>query len=263
MRQVLLCFSLICTAAYAHAQETIYLGADSLPSSIADAKFKLLATPIDSFPIYLKLYRLSPELLLEEGPSNDKSLGGKTGCWTGYFDNGKPYYTGYYLNGKLAGKHSRFHYTNGELFGKGVFVDDKRDGIWHWYHPNKQLASTEEWYMDSLIAITAQFKLDGAIQEEPWALSIAPQTLNMNEVTNEMIYPKLAKRAGIEGKVKIRILVSEKGEFIRLKVIESIHPLLDEEASKAARKIKFTPLVHHNVQIVSWVNAPFRFKLTH
>lgn len=45
-----------------------------------------------------------------------------------------------------------------------------------------------------------------------------------------MNYPEEAKKNGISGRVKVSFTVSEEGKLTNVKVLESLHPLLDQEA---------------------------------
>ncbi len=74
------------------------------------------------------------------------------------------------------------------------------------------------------------------------------------------IYPELAKKAGIEGKVTIKVLIDTRGEVEDTEVLES-HPLLDESALIAARQYKFTPAKQRDRIVKVWLSIPFHFKL--
>jgi TonB family protein len=260
MRQVLLCFSLICTAAYAHAQETIYLGADSLPSSIADAKFKLVVQPIDSFPYHIQFFSLDSNQLLQEGPALDKSLSSRTGTWKGYLDDTKSYYFAQYAVNQLSGSYSRY-YADSVLYAKGQYVAGKMEGTWQWFHENTQLASEEIWAYDSLVSITAHYQPNGSLQPEPWAVSVSPQPINLQVVIGRIEYPEEARKKDIEGVVNIRLRISPSGSILQQEVLKSVHPLLDAEASLAAARLIFSPGYLHNLPASFWVIAPINFKL--
>ncbi len=54
-------------------------------------------------------------------------------------------------------------------------------------------------------------------------------------------YPEEARRLGVQGKVVLEIVVDEAGRVSRVKVLRSLHPLLDEAAARAARGLRFRP----------------------
>ena len=56
----------------------------------------------------------------------------------------------------------------------------------------------------------------------------------------EPIYPELAKKARVQGKVTLKITVDEEGNVTDVSVIEG-HPLLDDAAINAVRQWKYSP----------------------
>ncbi len=104
------------------------------------------------------------------------------------------------------------------------------------------------------------------ITEEPdinkWMVTEdEPEELNLNEVKRAIGYPILAREAGIQGSVVVRILVNEKGYYVRHKVIKKVHPILSEEVEKHLPKLRFTPAMKDGNPVKFWVNVPFRFRL--
>jgi len=74
------------------------------------------------------------------------------------------------------------------------------------------------------------------------------------------VYPELAKKAGIEGTVVVKVLVNTKGDVEKVEILKS-HPLLDEAAVTAAKQFKFTPGKQRDKFVKVWVSIPFNFKL--
>lgn len=75
------------------------------------------------------------------------------------------------------------------------------------------------------------------------------------------VYPDLAKRAGIEGTVYVKILVSKEGKPIKAVVVKSDSEVFDQPAVDAAMKFVFTPAIQHKAPVMVWVVVPFRFRL--
>lgn len=75
------------------------------------------------------------------------------------------------------------------------------------------------------------------------------------------VYPQLARRLGKEGKVLLKLTISEKGELINIDVIESDFPLFTEAAVEAVKKSKFAPAVKDGKPIASKAILPVRFVL--
>lgn len=97
----------------------------------------------------------------------------------------------------------------------------------------------------------AGFSLD-EVDEVPRALrSIPPQ------------YPYAAKRHHVEGEVVVRMLVTSRGEPIRLSIDRSDPPgVFDKAALSAAKRWKFRPGRFQGKAVDTWVLLPFKFELT-
>ena len=54
-------------------------------------------------------------------------------------------------------------------------------------------------------------------------------------------YPEEARDLEIEGRVVLELTVDSTGKVVNVRVVKRLHPLLDAEASRAARKMRFTP----------------------
>ena len=72
-------------------------------------------------------------------------------------------------------------------------------------------------------------------------------------------YPEVAYRNGIEGKVKVRVLVSTKGKPLRARIVESTNPVFNEPAIKAVMKSEFSPGVMPSGPVTAWIVIPFTF----
>ena len=97
-------------------------------------------------------------------------------------------------------------------------------------------------------------------EEEPivpfYALSDKPEVIKRVPAA----YPELAKKAGIEGTVVLKVLVNTKGDVEDVEVLKS-HPLLDESAINAAKQFKFKPGKQRDRFVKVWMSIPFTFKL--
>lgn len=77
----------------------------------------------------------------------------------------------------------------------------------------------------------------------------------------EPVYPPLALRAGIEGRVVVKIWVDKNGRPKDAFVYNSTHELFDEAALDAARQLVFTPGYMSTGPVPVWVIVPFTFKI--
>lgn len=77
------------------------------------------------------------------------------------------------------------------------------------------------------------------------------------------VYPPLARDAGIEGTVAIRVLVDEQGKVVSADVLQSdVTPAMEKAALEAARKCRFRPAKQRTIPVKAHVMIPFQFQLT-
>ncbi|MDA0672065.1 MAG: energy transducer TonB [Bacteroidetes bacterium] len=76
-----------------------------------------------------------------------------------------------------------------------------------------------------------------------------------------IIYPEMARKAGIEGRVFLQFIVNERGEVENPRVIRGIGGGCDEEALKAIQKAKFKPGLQRGRPVRVQYNLPVVFKL--
>ncbi len=97
-------------------------------------------------------------------------------------------------------------------------------------------------------------------EEEPivefYALSEKPEVIKRVEP----VYPELARKAGIEGMVVVKVLIGTKGDVEKVEVVKS-HPMLDEAAVAAAKQFKFKPGKQRDRYVKVWMTIPFTFRL--
>lgn len=93
------------------------------------------------------------------------------------------------------------------------------------------------------------------------AVEKEPQPVNIEEIKKRIGYPPLAKEAGIQGKVIVRVLVGKNGKYERHIVLRSPHKLLTEAVEKELPNLEFTPGIQAGKPIKVWVTIPFDFQL--
>jgi protein TonB len=74
-------------------------------------------------------------------------------------------------------------------------------------------------------------------------------------------YPEIAKRAGITGKVFVKVLVDKSGKPKKAVVIKSDSELFNQSAIDAAMKSAFSPALQNQHPIAVWIVLPYRFTL--
>jgi len=88
-----------------------------------------------------------------------------------------------------------------------------------------------------------------------------PKPINMEQLKNLIGYPELAKQAGVEGKVTLRVLVDKRGRYKKHLVLRSPSNLLLRPVEKQLPKLIFTPGIQNQRPVPVWVNIPFDFVL--
>ncbi|MCE2509852.1 MAG: energy transducer TonB [Alphaproteobacteria bacterium] len=88
--------------------------------------------------------------------------------------------------------------------------------------------------------------------------SVAPRLL----ANPKPVYPKRARKQGIEGRVVLRVLIGTAGESLNVTMVESSgHALLDEAASHAVQKWRFVPAQRSGVPVTAALDIPIVFRI--
>jgi protein TonB len=74
-------------------------------------------------------------------------------------------------------------------------------------------------------------------------------------------YPEMARASQLEGTVVVKVQVGPDGSVLQAVVLTAVHPLLDKEAVKAAKRCKFQPGRQRGIAVKAWMAIPFAFRL--
>lgn len=80
-------------------------------------------------------------------------------------------------------------------------------------------------------------------------------------IMKKIVYPEIAMRMRVEGKVYLLVYVSESGDVDEVKVVKGIGGGCDEVAVNAIKKTKFTPGIDKGIAVKTKVSIPITFKL--
>jgi len=124
-------------------------------------------------------------------------------------------------------------------------------------------------FMFIMVVLTAQFsipktKLLEKPQEDPYAAfaEVMPAPVGgLEAVVKKIVYPEIAKKAGLTGKLYLLIYVDEKGKVDDVKVIKGLGGGCDEAAIKAVKETKFTPGKNSDVPVKVKLSLPITFKM--
>ncbi len=103
------------------------------------------------------------------------------------------------------------------------------------------------------------------IEDEPGIDDFIPvekePVVDLATLQKSIIYPEMARRAGVEGQVIVRVLVGKDGKPKKSVVQYSDSKMLDKAAKAAVMKQVFTPAIQNGRAITCWVSIPISFKL--
>lgn len=75
-------------------------------------------------------------------------------------------------------------------------------------------------------------------------------------------YPEIARKAGVEGRVFVKVAIDEKGNVFRAEIIKSLgNNGCDEAAIEAIKKVKWKPAMQRDRAVKVWISIPVIFKL--
>jgi protein TonB len=102
---------------------------------------------------------------------------------------------------------------------------------------------------------------DFVVEDEPGmdefvAVEVSPVPIKKVEPT----YPDLARKAGVEGKVFVKVLVDKEGKVKKAAIMMG-PDIFHESAITAAKQWVFKPAIQRDKPIAVWVALPFHFKL--
>jgi protein TonB len=84
----------------------------------------------------------------------------------------------------------------------------------------------------------------------------------MAAIAKNVVYPEIAKEAGIEGTIYIQSYIDEKGLVLNSVVNKGMPGTgLDEAAMDAIKKTKFIPAQQRDRNVGVWIAIPVTFKL--
>ncbi|MCU7491427.1 MAG: energy transducer TonB [Ignavibacteria bacterium] len=83
----------------------------------------------------------------------------------------------------------------------------------------------------------------------------------LQSIYKKIVYPSIAKSAGLEGKVYVLIFINERGGVDDVKVVKGIGGGCEEAAIQAIKGVKFTPGKNGGAPVKVKLSLPISFKL--
>ena len=86
----------------------------------------------------------------------------------------------------------------------------------------------------------------------------------MQAILKNLVYPPIAKKAGLEARVVVGVLVDERGNPVKTQILTDAgyKAGFEEAAAKAVMSVKWKPAKQRDRNVKVWVAVPIRFSLT-
>lgn len=126
--------------------------------------------------------------------------------------------------------------------------------------PAAETIETENVVIESNTLVEDENQIYVAVEEMPDFPGGAGEMMAFIKKT--IVYPELAKKAGVEGTVVVRFVVDKDGNVSSATVLKGIGAGCDEEAVRVVQKMKgWTPGKQNGKSVSVQVSVPIRFKL--
>ncbi|MCH8558781.1 MAG: energy transducer TonB [Balneolia bacterium] len=84
----------------------------------------------------------------------------------------------------------------------------------------------------------------------------------MEALQRHIVYPEIARRAGIQGRVVVQIVIDTEGYPRNPQIVRSVGGGLDEAAIAAVQQVRFTPGMQRGRPVMVQYTIPVQFRLT-
>ncbi|MDH5610133.1 MAG: TonB family protein [Cyclobacteriaceae bacterium] len=165
----------------------------------------------------------------------------------------------------IEGEGIYYEFSNG-LFYAGGIKEGVKEGEWSGYF-NHGKSTFRETYQNGRFVYGVS--KDSLGQEYPYEEIMEQPKYGENGLTefyqlvaDQMIYPKKARRRGIEGRVFVQFVVDKEGRTVDIKTVQGIDPECDLQAEQAiANADRFSPGRHRGQLAKFRMVLPVIFKL--
>lgn len=102
----------------------------------------------------------------------------------------------------------------------------------------------------------------GVDDEEVWKEypDVLPQ-VDMNELRRHVLYPSIAQRRNLEGKVVVSVTIDASGKVVDCSVAHSTNDIFNSAALEAVRQSQFTPAMRNRQPVQFRMMIPIEFKM--
>lgn len=102
----------------------------------------------------------------------------------------------------------------------------------------------------------------GDSQSDPFvSVEDSPDCGGVQALHGEVRYPEYARKVGIEGRVRVRFVVTKEGNVVQPEILQGAHELLNDEALRAVDQLKCTPGRQRGKPVAVRMTLPVIFQL--
>jgi protein TonB len=127
------------------------------------------------------------------------------------------------------------------------------------------IASTEIDFSEEISAPPPRIEDRRTVEEEPQYFVVVeemPEPIGgISAIQSKIVYPEIARRAGVEGTVYILAYLTEEGTVVKTEVAKGIGGGCDEAAASAVLSTKFNPGKQRGKAVRVKVMIPVKFQL--
>jgi|GEM_PF-2976489 len=105
-----------------------------------------------------------------------------------------------------------------------------------------------------------KFDTEGELDPQEFIVYDEDVRIDLKSLRRGIVYPPMAKEAGIEGRVVLRVLIGSDGRIIKKEVIVG-NQIFHRAALDAVAQTNFTPAVYNGRPAPAWIQIPISFKL--
>ena len=193
---------------------------------------------------YVVEYFDNDRIRIESGEYSSLTPVVRNGRFSRYYKNGAKKSEYSYVRDSLNGD-AVLYYENGVIQEKSTYVRNLKEGL------------SMEYMEDSTLVVTKEYK-HGVVVKEKYPFRLATDSTNFDSdivknkdlilphfpngddamtkfIDKNLVYPSEARRQEIHGEVITQFVVEVDGRLTDIQVIQSVHPLLDNEALRVAK----------------------------
>lgn len=151
---------------------------------------------------------------------------------------------------------------NNQIIWTKSYLREQPYGIWKWYDKKGNVQSERNY---DFVLKYGEYIPEGAVTLESLGIE---QRLDKNtgkiqrHIRDRFMYPEIAQANGIQGKVKIQLVIDENGKVNNLRILEKSYLSLDTECFRIMNTLKeLEPYEKEGQRIKVYYTLPITFRL--